>query len=98
MGEHISLWICVSQGGGTPITRGMCFPGGDTHINRDMSFPGAKQISLGICVSHVWEHISLGISVSQVGKPISLRRCVSQGGGTPITRDKCFPVRGTVVT
>ena len=75
-GEHISLGIRVSQGGGTHITRHMrfpgrethitrdiCFPDGRTHITRDTYFPVGEQISLEICVSQVREHKSLGILV-----------------------------------
>ena len=46
----------------------MCFPGGGTHITRDICFLGSKHISLGICVSRLREHILLGICVAQVGK------------------------------
>ena len=31
----------------------MCLPGGGTHITRDMCFPGWEHISLGICVFQV---------------------------------------------
>ena len=50
VGEHISLGICVSLGGGTHITRDMCFPGGETHITRDTCFPGRrKHITRDMC-------------------------------------------------
>ena len=42
--ERILVGICVPPGGGTHITRDMCFPGGE-------------HISLGICVSQVGECI-----------------------------------------
>ena len=48
--ERILVGICVPPGGGTHITRDMCFPGGE-------------HISLGICVSQVGECISVGIRV-----------------------------------
>ena len=63
MGEHISLGICVSQVGGTQITRDMCFPGRGTHITRhvcflgrernitrDMCFLGREQMLIGMTV------------------------------------------------
>ena len=34
--------------------------GGGTHITRDMCFPGGEHISIGIYVSQVGKHISLG--------------------------------------
>ena len=70
-----SIFFCF-PGGGTHITRDMCFLGrehislgicasqvGGTHITRDICFPGGEHISLGICVSRMGEHISLGICV-----------------------------------
>ena len=78
--EHISLRICVSQGGGTHITTDMCFPCGE-HIPLKICVSHVgEHISLGICVSQVGEHISPGKCVSQVGEHISLRICVSHVG------------------
>ena len=59
MREHILLGI---GGGGTRITRGVCFQAGE-------------HLSLGICVYQVRELISLGrcvYHVSQVGEHIPL--------------------------
>ena len=50
--ERILVGICVPPGGGTHITRDMCFPGGE-------------HISQGICVSQGGECISVGIQQQQ---------------------------------
>ena len=54
-------------GGGTHITRDMCFLGGGTYIPRDMCSQALEHISLGIYVSLVGEDISLGICVPRWG-------------------------------
>ena len=73
----------------------MCFPGGGTHNTRNMCFPGVEHITQALYVSQVGELKSLVICVFQVGEDITLGMCVSQVGGTQITRDMCFPGRGT---
>ena len=90
-GEHISLGIRVSQGGGTHITRHMRFPGRGTHITRDICFPdGGTHIARDMCFPGGGTHITRDMcfpgrgtritrdTYFRVGEQISLEICVSQ--------------------
>ena len=76
VGEHISLGICVSPGGGT---------------HRDTCFLGGEHISLGIRVSQEEEHVSLGICFSPDRGTHITRDTSFPGRGRHITMDMCFP-------
>ena len=96
--QRILVRISVPPGGGTHITRDMCFPGGGTHITRDMCVPGGgTHITRDMCFPCGGTHITRDVCLPCGGTHTTRDMCFPCGG-THITRDMCFPAGGTHIT